>query len=317
MKKLQKIVLYYSAIVNPGGAERLLLEEYNFLRRIGIKTRILTFRIKKEALFNYKVPDLEVLRCKSGFLLRVISLRRRLNEINPDLVISTCPSELYLATLFTPLSYVLHIHGSLFWFDDELLKYAIIHKGVFNEIRGSVIGHREFIPLKPKCNIINRIKLEFVAILDYLAVRKAKEIIVLTPQVRWEVEKLYKRRPVIARGCLDPGIFDHTPKKNIKNKWVIDNAKIILSVSRLDRRKRLDVLIKAFAKLSKKMNDKVILVIVGTGSDEKRLKLLAKQSNCSDKIIFTGFVSDDELWDYYHACDVFACPGWTTSPITR
>jgi glycosyltransferase involved in cell wall biosynthesis len=88
-----------------------------------------------------------------------------------------------------------------------------------------------------------------------------------------------------------------------------------LSVSRLDRRKRLDVLIKAFAKLSTKMGN-VVLIIVGTGPDEKRLKLLAEKLNCSNKILFTGFVNDDELWDYYYACDVFACPGWTTSPIT-
>jgi hypothetical protein len=184
MKKLEKIVLYHLAIVNPGGLERLLLEEYNFFRKEKIKTKILTFKIKKEALFNYKVSDLEVLRCNSGFLSRVISLRRRLREINPDLIISTCSLELYLATIFTPFPYVLHIHGSLFWFDDDLLKYALIHKGVFNEIRESVIGHKEFISLKPKCNIINRVKLEIAAILNYLAVRKAKEVIVLTPQVQ-------------------------------------------------------------------------------------------------------------------------------------
>jgi glycosyltransferase involved in cell wall biosynthesis len=224
-------------------------------------------------------------------------------------------AQLYLATVFTSIPYVLHIHGSLFWFDDELLKYAVIHRDVFNQIRESVIGHKEFISLKPKCSFINRIKLEFGAILDYLAAIKAKEIIVLTPQVRWEVEKLYKRRPVIARGCLDPAIFDYTPKMNVRKELGIDNAQMILSVSRLDRRKRLDVLIKAFAKLSTKM-DNVVLIIVGTGPDEKRLKSLAEKLNCSNKILFTGFVNDDELWDYYHACDVFACPGWTTSPIT-
>ena len=59
-----------------------------------------------------------------------------------------------------------------------------------------------------------------------------------------------------------------------------------------------------------------VLVIVGTGPDEKRLRSLTKQLNCSDRIMFTGFVSDEELWDYYDACDVFTCPGWTTSPIT-
>ena len=316
MKKIENIVLYHSAIVGPGGLERLLMEEYNFFKKAGIKTKILTFKVKKEALFGYKISDLEVLKCEGDFLSRVILLRRRLKEINPDLIISTCSLELYLATIFTKIPYVLHIHGSLFWFDNDLLKYALIHKRVFNEIRESVIGHKEFIPPKPKCNIFNRIKLEIAAILDYLAMRKAKEVIVLTPQVQWEVEKLYGRKPIIAKGCLDPSIFYYTPKKNVRKIWKIDDdTKIILSVSRLDRRKRLDVLIKAFARLLMEI-DNVVLIIVGTGPDEKRLKSLAEKLNCSNRIIFTGFVNDDELWDYYYACDVFACPGWTTSPIT-
>ena len=314
-KELRKIALYHRAIICPGGAERLLLQEYLFFKRIGIEVKILTHMITKEALFNYDIPDLEILGGGNPFC-RTILLRKRLREINPDLVISASGSlELFLATVFTSLPYILHIHGSLFWFDEDLLKYAIIHRGIFNEARESVRGHIEFIPLKQKCSFINRIKLEFVAILDYLAVRKAKEIIALTPQVRWEVEKLYKKRAVIARGCLDPAIFDYAPKEDIRKKLGINDAKIILSVSRLDHRKRIDMLIKAFVKLSKKV-DNAVLVIVGTGPDEKRLRSLTKQLNCSDKIIFTGFVSDDELWDYYHACDVFAFPGWTTSPIT-
>jgi len=315
MKKLEKIVLYHAAIVNPGGAERLLLEEYAFLTKMGIRTWLLTFQVKKDALFNYEVPSLEVLSGGHNFLSKVKSLRRRLREINPDLVISACgSSELYTASVFTSIPYVLHIHGSLFRFEEELLKYAIIHRKVFNEIRGSVRGHREFIPLKPKCNFKRRITLEFEAIIDYLAVRRAKEIIVFTSQVQWEVKKLYNRRAIVAAGCLDPKILSYTPKHDIKKELGIDNAKIVLSVSRLDPRKRIDVLIKAFAELSKEVGT-LVLVIVGTGPDEKRLKSLASKLNLSNEIMFTGYVCDDELWDFYSACDVFATPAWADFDI--
>ena len=328
MGNTKKIILYHEAITNPGGAERLVLEEYNFLKRIGFTTKILTFSVRREALFNYKDIDLEILKdgavldegiISKGFnvLQRAIILRKRLDEINPDLVISASGFiELYLATLFTSIPYILHIHGSLFWFESDLLKYALIHRGVFCEIRESVKGHKEFIPPKPRCSPFHRALLEIAAFLDYLAVKKAKEIIVLTPQVQWEIEKLYRRRPVIARGCLNPSIFNYKPKEDIKQKLRIrSDAQVILSVSRLDHRKRIDVLIKSFAKSCKNMGDK-ILIIIGTGPDEKRLKSLAKQLNCSNNIRFTGFVSDDKLWDYYYSCDVFASPGWTTSPIT-
>jgi glycosyltransferase involved in cell wall biosynthesis len=315
MKKLEKIVLYHAAIVNPGGAERLLLEEYTFLTKMGIRTWLLTFQVKKDSLFNYEIPSLEVLSGGDNFLSKVKSLRRRLREINPDLVISACgSSELYTATAFTSIPYVLHIHGSLFRFETELLKYALIHRKVFNEIRDSVRGHKEFIPLKPKCNLKRRITLEFEAIIDYLAVRRAKEIIVLTSQVQWEVKKLYNRRAIVTAGCLDPKILSYVPKHDIKKALGIDNARIILSVSRLDPRKRIDVLIKAFAELSKEMGP-LVLVIVGAGPDEKRLKSLASKLNLSNEIMFTGYVCDDELWDFYSACDVFATPAWADFDI--
>jgi glycosyltransferase involved in cell wall biosynthesis len=314
MKKLEKIVLYHASIVNPGGAERLLLEEYNFFSKIGIKTWLLTFEIKKDALFNYDVPNLLILNGGNSVFSKVVSLRKHLKEINPDLVISAAGwSELYLACAFTSIPYNLHIHGSLFRFEKDVLKYALLHKKVFNEVRDSVSGHREFIPQKIKCGFKGRIILELGALLDYLAVKKAKEIFVLSSQVQWEVEKLYGRGAVVSAGCLDPKIFSYVPKHDIKRELGINKAQIILSVSRLDPRKRIDMLIKAFAKISEVGTS--ILVIVGTGPDEKRLKSIATELSLSKKIIFTGYVPDDLLWDYYYACDVFATPAWADFDI--
>jgi len=317
--KLEEIALFHTEIIGFGGAERLLFEEYKYFKNKGIKTKILTLRFRKEALGKYYdeiINDVEIVEGESS-LQRILMLRKKLLEIKTDVVITSCGwALLFLATLFTKIPYIVHIHGTMFWFPNDLSKYALIHRKVFNEIRNTLEGHREFIPLKQSCSLKNRFSLEFMAILDYLAVRKAREVIVLTERIRWEVRKLYGRESIIARGCLDPYIFGYKPKADIRGKLNLSSdAKIILSVSRLDPRKRIDVLIKSFIKLSKKV-DNAVLVIVGTGPDDKRLKLLAKQSNCSNRIIFTNFVNDKELWNYYLACDLFACPGWTTSPIT-
>jgi len=314
-KELKKIALYHSAIICPGGAERLLLQEYLFFKRMGIEIKILTHMITKEALFNYNIPDLEILGGGNPFC-RTILLRKRLREINPDLVISASGSlELFLATVFTSLPYILHIHGSLFWFDEDLLKYAMIHRGIFNEIRESVIGHKEFIPLKPKCNLVNRIKLEFAAILDYLAVKKAKKIFVLSPHMKWEVAKIYGKDAIVLRGAIRSSLPNYKPRQDIKKRLGLGGRKIILSVSRLDRRKRIGVLIKAFAKLTTDF-DNIILVIVGIGPEMRKLKYLTKKLGLQDKVIFTGYVNDNELWDYYAACDLFATPAWADFDLT-
>jgi hypothetical protein len=60
----------------------------------------------------------------------------------------------------------------------------------------------EFIPLRPKCGLRKRTLSEFTAVLNYLAVRKARKLIVLTDQIRWEVSRLYGRDALVARGLM-------------------------------------------------------------------------------------------------------------------
>ena len=65
-----------------------------------------------------------------------------------------------------------------------------------------------------------------------------------------------------------------------------------LTVSRLDRPKRIDVLIEA----TKSMGADVELHIAGTGPDEARLREIA---GSNARIRFLGFVNDDTLLDLY------------------
>lgn len=328
MTQIRSLVLYHAELLTVGGAERLLLEEYRFFKGKGFRVKLLTCVVRERALFDHVVDELHVLGNNWGtvpllhMLWRVVMLRRWLCQTRPDAVICTSgPSgdhlEMYFATLLTSIPYLLHIHGSLFWFDNDLMKYALIHRVVFKTIRESVRGHTEFISQEPRCSLVSRIMLEFRAVLDYLAVKKARAIVVLTSQVQWEVKNLYRRTAVVSRGCLNPRIFDHVPTRDMRKKLLIgDHTKLVLSVSRLDRRKRCDILIHAFAKLIQKRQSDVVLLIVGEGPDEGRLRSLAEQLDLSGEVKFTGFLKEDELWDCYDTCDVFACPGWISSPIT-
>jgi glycosyltransferase involved in cell wall biosynthesis len=156
---------------------------------------------------------------------------------------------------------------------------------------------------------------EFLAILDYRAVRKARKIITLTDQLKWEIEKLYDREAVVARGCLSTEALSYQPKEDVRKRLGLQNKRIIFSVGRLDPRKRIDVLIKAFARILPKYED-LYLLIGGTGEDEERLKKLTEELGITERVKFLGFIPDAELFDYYAACDVFAFPSWTTSGIT-
>jgi len=316
--ELNRVVLFYSGLINAGGAERLLLEEEKFFRNKGTEAIILTFSLNKKALFDYRPQQIKVIESKPSYVSRIFALRQELQQLKPDLIIAQSNIGciyLYFATLFSSFRYIAHIHGTLFWFHENLFKYAFIHKRVFSEIRESIVGHKEFIKEKLDCNALARLMNELLALIDYIAVRKAKKLIVLTNQIKWEVKKLYKRDAAVARGCLKPEYLDYKPKKDIKRILGLQNKRIIFSVGRLDPRKRIDVLIKAFAKILPKYPD-IYLLIGGTGEEEENLKKLVKDLNICGKVKFLGFIPDSELFDYYAACDIFAFPSWTTSGIT-
>ena len=80
-----------------------------------------------------------------------------------------------------------------------------------------------------------------------------------------------------------------------------------ISVSHLNKGKRIDILIKAFAFLAAGYND-VILEIVGDGDQRTNLQRLAEKLNISTRVNFHGLLSRKEIGDLYRSCDCFVLP---------
>lgn len=92
-----------------------------------------------------------------------------------------------------------------------------------------------------------------------------------------------------------------------------DYGDYVLYVGRLDRAKRVDLMIRALSKLK---NGRVI--IAGTGVEEQNLKKLAHSCGVASRVEFTGFVDEARLLELYaNARAVFYAPldedyGFTT-----
>jgi glycosyltransferase involved in cell wall biosynthesis len=71
----------------------------------------------------------------------------------------------------------------------------------------------------------------------------------------------------------------------------------VLSVGRLDRAKRVDLLVRATAGA-----DGLRVVVAGDGPDRSRLEELARTEHVDGRITFAGRVGDDELADLYARC---------------
>jgi glycosyltransferase involved in cell wall biosynthesis len=74
-------------------------------------------------------------------------------------------------------------------------------------------------------------------------------------------------------------------------------GEFVLSVNRLDRAKRIDLLLEAAAR-----DQALEVVIAGDGPDRERLERLAHDRGLNGRARFTGRVSEDELADLYARC---------------
>ncbi len=309
----------------------MALEAAAFFERLGAKTHFITYHFHPDALFNGKYhPDIRqtgkpLVYPYSGvkaliyFPYQVLALRKRLRELKPDVIVartSTCCIYLFFATIFTPFNYVTCIYETPIWALGDHRQYALIYRKAFRKLRESSPTYRYFANrIVPKPNLLKRLFVEAGALMEYLAVKKAKKVFAYSNSMKSEINEVYRKDAIVLRGGISEDMLTYKPKQDVKSALGISDKRMILSVCRLADKKRVDLLIKAFSKLGAPFAD-TVLVIGGRGPDEVRLKKLAEELNLMNRIIFAGFIPEDVLPDYYASCDVFAHPDWAEADIT-
>jgi Glycosyltransferase len=101
---------------------------------------------------------------------------------------------------------------------------------------------------------------------------------------------------------IKPGQLDIRAKYGIR-----DDAMVILFVGALAEYKGVNYLIRAF-EIVNKAGKGAFLIIIGSGSMRKSLEEQVKASGLSEKVLFTGYVDDEEMPYFYWASDVFVLP---------
>ncbi|MGF7237847.1 MAG: glycosyltransferase family 4 protein, partial [Frankia sp.] len=109
-------------------------------------------------------------------------------------------------------------------------------------------------------------------------------------------------------GGVDPDRFrPDCGGDEVRARLGLDDRPVVVSVSRLVRRKGQDTLIRAWPGIRARCPEAQLL-IVGHGVGRRRLERLADASGVTDSVVFTGAVAAEELAAHYDAGDVFAMP---------
>jgi glycosyltransferase involved in cell wall biosynthesis len=110
---------------------------------------------------------------------------------------------------------------------------------------------------------------------------------------------------VVYNGYKDCGNDDELIEE-IKRRYKLEGHLIIGNLGRLNRTKRLDILIKAFGIVKKNLNKKMKLLLIGEGPEKKRLQRIVMKNNLINDVFFPGFIKrGDRVLKIF---DIFVLP---------
>lgn len=89
------------------------------------------------------------------------------------------------------------------------------------------------------------------------------------------------------------------------NLGITPHCRILFTLQRLAKIKRIDLLIKSMQHIIQTQKN-VMLMIGGKGPELDSLKALTEKLNLNSNVIFTGYISEADIPDYFAAADIFA-----------
>ena len=156
------------------------------------------------------------------------------------------------------------------------------------------------------------LKRTFDAIWGYRILKDASKVIAVT---KIEVEQyqslgVSRNRIEVVPNGIDLSEFDNLPERGeFRKKYSLNESqRIILYLGRIHKTKGLDLLAKAFAELSKKLDDAKLVIVGPDDGYLPSLKKLIADLEISDNILFTGPLYDREKLRAYVDADVFVNP---------
>jgi glycosyltransferase involved in cell wall biosynthesis len=163
-------------------------------------------------------------------------------------------------------------------------------------------------PEKHRSRLVRRARLRLP-----LVVRFADKIITPTESVKREVCQRFKVKPEkvtaihsAARGSFKPMPFAQSAE--LRKRLRVEDE-FLLFVGTLEPRKNLLTLLKAFAQINTQTVHRPQLVIAGgEGWLMDDMFAFVKESGISERLRFTGYLSDEELRALYSSCKVFLYP---------
>lgn len=283
-----KIYLLYEFLSEPGGLERLLINNANFLKEQGHDVEILTCHLDKNIhnllpFGDVKINSISKFQTPFEFLNLLLCFLglNNLSRYNPDLFISySFPCNYLIRNKnVQKIDYMNHFPHFLYFSQKEKIKWASSSQGIKRWI--SVI--------------ISWFLGGYLKKTDYKLVHLNSLIFTNSKFTKKIIDPIYHIKSVVSYPPLDEGF--HPVKSGLRQKFIFSSGRIIPV-------KKYDWLIESL----KYCKNKIPLYLSGAIEEgyKKQLLELAEKNNV--KVTFLGRLTTQKLIEYYSAAEVFVFP---------
>lgn len=171
--------------------------------------------------------------------------------------------------------------------------------------------HQEAALERPRNSVRNKLLLHAMFRIERAVLDRSDRVITLSQfmaDTALEAFGLSGDKISVIPGGVDPDVFSPGDKKSARRRLGIpDDRFIAFTVRRLSRRMGLEDLIDAAGLINGDVPGLQIL-IAGKGELTEELNERIRERGVGGRVRLTGFVSDEQLPDYYRAADCFLLP---------
>lgn len=216
------------------------------------------------------------------------------------------------------------------WLSENIRRYDIVHlHGLrsYQNVQASRWARRTGTPYILQAHgsvvpFLRRIALKkaYDLVWGKQVLRRASRVIAITQREACEYKEmgvLEERIRFIPNGIDSSAFAGRQRQGQFKSRFSIaDDEKIVLYIGRLHESKGLDLLLSAFKEVANEVEGARLVVVGPDDGYLAHLRKTARTLRLSDKVLFTGFLSDDEIRSALLDAQVFVTPMFRGFPIT-
>jgi 1,2-diacylglycerol 3-alpha-glucosyltransferase len=198
---------------------------------------------------------------------------------------------------------LIHVHGLMFQAVRGMLAGRALRKPVVLTFHTMVTEAARFYNFTPFPEWV--IQLGMWTYLRTI-LHRAEVVIAPTVAIKNELKRYaphIKRLEVIPTGVDLDRFNPRIDGSEVRRRYGLEGKKVILHLGRIAWEKNIDLVVRGFALLSAH-EPEARLLLVGEGPAKEHVRGLVEELGIEERVIFTGFVPDPELPQFYAACDV-------------